>query len=146
LSFLPTTHLAFSARRLWAAGADAPPTRAMPDREGRFRMAAPQKNAVRAVLGRLTWLFFGPILLAFVTVVIATRHEGGFSFSDLVFFLVLGAVLAGRWLEFRSGDPRTATGEPATLQHLHRYTVALTGIGLVVWGAATLLRVFRLSG
>src|SRR5262245_25953931 len=109
-------------------------------------MATPQTNATRAVLGRLTWLFFGPILLIFATLAIATRSTGGFSFSDLAYFLVLGAMLGGRGVEFRGGDPRTATGEPASRQHLRRYAVALTGVGLAVWVAATLLRTFRLSG
>jgi hypothetical protein len=50
-------------------------------------------------------------------------------------------MLLGRWAEFRGGDPRTATGEPATRQDLRRYTLLASVLGLAVWGAVALFRV-----
>jgi hypothetical protein len=82
-------------------------------------VAAPQTTPFSAALGRLTWMFFGPILSAFAVFAIATRNKGGLAFSDLAYFLVLGAMLAGRWVEFQYGHPQTATGDPATLTGLY---------------------------
>jgi hypothetical protein len=109
-------------------------------------MAAPQATPVRAALGRVTWMFFGPMLLVVTAAAIAMRGSGFFSFADLFYFLVLGAMLAGRWVEFRGGDPQTATGEPASPQHLRRYLLAASLVGLAVWGTARLSRAFWLNG
>jgi hypothetical protein len=45
----------------------------------------------------------------------------------------------GRWTEFRSGLPMTATGEPATAEHLRRYALGLGLLGLGLWIAANLI-------
>lgn len=104
-------------------------------------MAAPQSTSFRAVVGRLTWMFFGPMLLVIVAFGIARKEQGFLSFADLAYFAVLGAMLAGRWVEFRCGDPQTADGEPATPEHLRRHTLAVSVIGLPVWGVATVFRI-----
>ncbi len=109
-------------------------------------MAAPQTTSFPAMLGRVTWMFFGPMLLVLTAVALATGGTRSVSFTDLVYFLVLGAILAGRWVEFRWGDPQTAAGEPATPQMLLRYTVMMSLVGVAVWGAATAFRAIALSG
>jgi hypothetical protein len=109
-------------------------------------MAAPQATSFRAALGRLTWMFLGPMLLVVAAVVVAKSSKGFLSLADLFYFVVLGTMLAGRWVEFRCGAPLTATGEPASRQHLRRYTVAASLVGLAGWGTASLVRTFWLSG
>ena len=59
--------------------------------------------------------------------------------SDLTYFLVLGGMALGRWTEFQSGQPLTATGEPATPAHLRRYLPGLSTLGLGIWIAANVL-------
>ena len=48
-------------------------------------------------------------------------------------------MLLGRWTEFRYSRPLTATGEPATADHLRRYTLVLSILGLGAWVAANLV-------
>ena len=108
-------------------------------------MSAPQSTSFRAMLARVTWIFFGPMLLVVAAGAIATKSKSLFSFADGAYFFVLGAMLVGRWAEFRDGEPRTATGEPATRQDLRRYALAVSCIGLLVWGGATLYRTVWLN-
>jgi hypothetical protein len=140
--FLPITLLAFPCDRAGLPALMRCRAAPSPDPEGRFRMATPQTTPFRALLGRMTWMLFGPMLLFFAAGAVATRSKGFFSFTDLAYFLVLAAMLGGRWLEFRCGDPRTATGEPASDQHLRGYTLAVGVAGLTIWGVATLFRTF----
>jgi hypothetical protein len=104
----------------------------------------PQSTSFRAVFGRLTWMLFGPMLLLLTTTLVV-NSKGLFTIADLAFFLVLGAMAFGRWLEFRSGAPQTATGEPATQQDLRKYVIALGILGLLIWGGATMMRVLWFS-
>lgn len=70
---------------------------------------------------------------------IATEGGGWLTSRDFAFFIVLAATIFGRYLEFRGGDPRTLTGEPATPAHLRRYVAAALCIGLAVWLLANLI-------
>ena len=109
-------------------------------------MATEALSSAPAVVGRLSWMIVGPFALAIVGISITERHDGWFSPLDLVFFVVLGGMLLGRWLEFRYSRPLTATGEPATVAHLRRYALVLGILGLVAWLAANLVgnQAFRL--
>ncbi len=92
-----------------------------------------------AFAGRLFWMIVGPFTLATVAISIAGRADGWLSASDLVYFVVLGGMLIGRWTEFRFGLPLTATGEPATAEHLRRYALGVGVLGPVLWVAANLV-------
>ena len=48
-------------------------------------------------------------------------------------------MLIGRLIEFRYGQPMTATGEPATAAHLRRYVLWSQVLGLGIWVAAKLV-------
>jgi hypothetical protein len=102
-------------------------------------------TTLRAMLCRMTWMFIGPMLLVAATIAVAVKRNGWVSFADVAFFLVLGAMLAGRWFEFRLGDPQTATGERATRQDLRRYALGMVAVGLGIWGAATVVATLRLG-
>jgi hypothetical protein len=101
-----------------------------------------------AFAGRLFWMIVGPFALATLAISIAGRADGWLSPSDLAYFVVLSGMLAGRWTEFRFSLPLTATGEPATAEHLHRYALGLGVLGPVLWVAANLVgnRGFGLVG
>jgi hypothetical protein len=74
-----------------------------------------------------------------VAAAIINAGTGWLTGLDLAFLAVLGGMLLARWLEFRGGDPQTATGEPATLAHLRRYTLVALLLGLAVWVVANLV-------
>ncbi len=89
-----------------------------------------------ALVGRLSWMIFGPFFLMALAFHIAGRADAWFDPSDLIYLVILGATFVGRWAEFRLGVPMTASGEPATPELLRRYAL---GLGLGLWVAANLI-------
>ncbi|HXG10472.1 MAG TPA: hypothetical protein VNK04_11985 [Gemmataceae bacterium] len=102
-------------------------------------MAAPPTTSPLAVLGRLTWMMFGPLALLLAAWGVVSKGGGWLTTADLAYLAVLAAMLLGRWLEFRGGSPQKATGEPATPADLRRYVIFTLVIGLGVWVVANLL-------
>jgi hypothetical protein len=96
-------------------------------------------SAAPAVVGRLSWMIVGPFALALVAVGITERRDGWFGALDLIYFVVLGAMLLGRWLEFQYSRPLTAAGEPASVHDLRRYALVLGALGLGAWVVANLI-------
>lgn len=94
---------------------------------------APTKSSA-AVLGRLFWMMLGPLTLGVATYYILTSGTGWRTTADVLFFVILGGMILGRWLEFRGGNPQTSTGEPATSKDLRRYILLLVIAGPIVWG------------
>ena len=111
-------------------------------------MATRTLSSTPAFFGRLSWMIVGPFALAIVALSIAERRDGWFALLDLIYFLILGGMLLGRWLEYRYSEPLTATGEPATVADLRRYALALGLLGLGAWVAANLVgnQAFRVLG
>jgi hypothetical protein len=101
-----------------------------------------------AVFGRLFWMMVGPFMLAIFAISIIRRTDGWFSPLAGLYFLALGGMLLGRWLEFRSGQPLTAMGTPATAAHLRRYALVLSLLGIAGWVLANLIgnRALDLAG
>ncbi len=106
----------------------------------------PAETPKAAVLGRLTWMLFGPFVLFLLAFGLFARGKSFFIPADPVFLAALGVTLLGRWVEFRSGAALTSTGEPATVADLRRYLVRTGILGIGLWGAAVLLRNFWLAG
>lgn len=84
-------------------------------------------------------MMIGPAILFLLTIGIARDGGGWFTLKDIAFLAVLAGVILGRFVEFRGGDPRTATGDPATHEHLRRYVVLTLAIGFAVWTVANLI-------
>jgi hypothetical protein len=101
---------------------------------------APPGTPIVAILARLTWMLFGPFVLLVSAFVLLGKRAGFPSFPDFAFAAAVGAMLLGRWLEFRTGTALTATGEPATGQHLRRYWLWAAIFGLAVWVITAVVR------
>jgi hypothetical protein len=91
------------------------------------------------LVGRLTWLLIGPMALVFLAIGIVRAGTGWLTALDIAFFLILAAMCLGRWLEFRGGNPRTPSGEPAAPPILRRYVLLALTLGTGVWVAANFL-------
>ena len=91
------------------------------------------------VLGRLFWLMAGPLGLVLTLYFIVTSGTGWTTLADLIYFLLLGGMVLGRWLEFRGGNPRDSLGEPVTAADLRRYALKVALVGPAVWVAANVL-------
>jgi len=102
-------------------------------------MAAP------ALIGRILWMMVGPVILLLLALHIARQRDGWFTLPSLAYLVVLLATFLSRWMEFQCGFPKTATGEPATTEHLHRYALASGTIGIAVWFIANLVGDHRIN-
>jgi hypothetical protein len=99
-------------------------------------------GALVAVLGRLLWMFVGPLALTVLACSLALKSTGLFTVADAAYFGVLGAMLLGRWLEFRGGSPQTMTGERATDRDLRQYLLWAAILGFAVWVIIALVRMW----
>lgn len=88
---------------------------------------------------RVFWMMIGPLALLLLTFNIVKIGNGWLTAADFAFLAVLGGVILARWLEFRGGNPQTATGEPAAPAHLRRFVMAAIPVGLGVWIIANLI-------
>jgi hypothetical protein len=102
-------------------------------------MASAATSPTPAVFGRLYWMIAGPFALAICAIRLTDWAGGRLGPLDVIYFLLLGGMLLARRMEFRHGQPLTATGEPATAAHLRRYALVVTILGLGIWVAAKLV-------
>ena len=91
------------------------------------------------IFGRLFWMMIGPLGLVLTIYFIVASGTGWTTTADLLYFVVLGGMILGKWLEFRGGSPETSTGEPATVADLRRYVLMLVIVGPIVWAVANVL-------
>ncbi len=91
-----------------------------------------------ALLGRLMWMVLGPILAISTIGAIVTRADW-FTPWDAAFGIVVALMVGGRWVEQRSGEAMTATGEPTTVEHFRRYVRILLPLAVGVWTVANVL-------
>ncbi len=103
-------------------------------------------TSIKVVLARLFWMLLGPAFLTICLYRIATAGTGWTTFADLVYFVILGGMILGRWVEFRAGNPRTSTGEPAAPADLRRYVLAVAAGGLLLWVVANVVGNHLLTG
>jgi hypothetical protein len=89
--------------------------------------------------GRLFWMMVGPLALVLTTYFIVTSGSGWTTTINVLFFVILGGMIFGKWLEFRGGSPETSTGEPATTADLRRYILVAVIAGPIVWVIANIL-------
>ena len=102
-------------------------------------MPSTQSTSMLAFAARWYWMMLGPLILGLLAFSIITNGNGWLTRADIAFLVLLGVLLMSRWLEFHEGNPETATGEPATTNHLRRYLLYATLLGLSGWVLANLM-------
>jgi hypothetical protein len=91
-------------------------------------------SGVGAIL-RIFWMFFGLGALALVAAVTARDGAGEPSWRDALFWVLVFALVAARYLDVERYGGLTADGKPASLADVRFYTVRLVGASLALWGA-----------
>jgi len=86
-----------------------------------------------AVGAHLFWIFADPMVLGLLLISIALRRTADFSMADAAYFLVAAAVLACRWIDQRTGQATTGTGELATWAHFRQYAIRFPPLALGIW-------------
>lgn len=107
---------------------------------GVFPMTPTQPTtSLLVIVSRVFWMMLGPMVLAVLTFTIINIGTSWFTPADFAFLAVLGLLLLARWVEFRGGNPQTATGEPASPGDLSRFVLTILPLGLGVWVIANLV-------
>jgi hypothetical protein len=88
------------------------------------------------VIARLYWMFFGLALLPFLLVYLFQNRPAFPAPVDLACLLVVGSLVAVRYVDVRYLSGRTAEGELATTAHWRRYAQGVCVVGVGVWFAA----------
>jgi hypothetical protein len=96
-------------------------------------------TSLTVVIGRLFWMMVGPLTLMVTIYFFVSSGTGWWTVADLLYFIILGGMILGKWLEFRGGNPQTSTGEPAGPTDLRRYVLMVVTIGPIVWVLANLV-------
>jgi len=95
--------------------------------------------AALGVLARIFWMGAGNFALALVAMLIA--QSTALSGLDLLFWMIVGALLAVRYVDITRLGGTTAEGAPASTRDWYRYAVYLLLAAGVLWALAhTLLR------
>jgi hypothetical protein len=94
-------------------------------------------------LVRLIWMMFGNGVLILCLIFIA-GHKGSFlSAADVVFWVVVPALIWLRYIDITRMKGMTVYAQPATLSHWKRYVGILLAISVLAWVAAHFLDWFR---
>lgn len=99
----------------------------------------PPTTCFSLALVRVFWMMVGPMALFLLLSGIVTNSNGWFTPADFGFLAVLGGIILARVMEFRGGNPQTASGEPATPAHLRRFIIVTLIVGLGVWVLANMI-------
>ena len=87
-------------------------------------------------LMRLTWLLGGNIVLGALTLNKLEQPPWTFTPGDLLFWLLVAAVVGVRYVDVKRFGGTTVSAAPATNRHVARYAVRFVAIWTLVWLAA----------
>jgi len=90
-------------------------------------------------LARLLWFGIGPVIMLILAAANIERGGGWLTTIDVAFFIVLAVTILARVIDFKTGNPQTATGAPATSGHLRRYVPGILLVAGAVWSVANLI-------
>jgi hypothetical protein len=99
-------------------------------------MSGTSTTPMATLFGRLFWMLIGPLALLVTLYSIVSSGRGWWTATDIVYFVILGGMVLGRWIEFRGGNATTSDGKPTTQADLRRYVLMLVTLGPVAWGVA----------
>jgi len=81
----------------------------------------------------LSWFIIGPLLLVLFLWGIVQAGSGWITSLDCAFFAVVVLMIVGRWLDQRSGQGTTSTGELSTWNDFRRYVAIVPVVAIVAW-------------
>jgi len=82
---------------------------------------------------RLYWIFAGPALLVIAFAVLLQKHQEFPSFLDVGCLLAVTALVLVRYIDICYFKGDTGEGNPATMNHWRKYSIALVIGSLSVW-------------
>ena len=121
---------------------NAPPGEAN-SRRGEDR---PVVTQMTPLVARLLWFFFGPMVLMITLWGILYQGSGWITVLDAVYLAAVLVMIGARWVEQRSGQAMTTTGQRATWADFRRYATLLVPIAVGAWIAANAIGNHVLDG
>lgn len=91
----------------------------------------PPESRPLGCLLRMFWMAAGNLALVMTVVLIVQRRA--FSVLDGVYWVIVAALIAVRYVDITRFDGLTASAEPATLRDLGRYALGLVVTAATVW-------------
>lgn len=82
---------------------------------------------------RLVWVALGPVALLISGMMLVMNHGGWLSLASLVFLIVIPVMIAGRFIEQKSGFGLDSTGDPATWSGFRTYVLIMVPALVGVW-------------
>ena len=98
------------------------------------------------MVARLFWGIGGPMFMTLAILGNVASGGGWLTVVDGVFFLLLGATVACRWVDQRSGFAVTSDGEPSTWAHFRRYVQVIVPTAVAAWAIANVVGNYLLGG
>ncbi|HEV2671421.1 MAG TPA: hypothetical protein VGU74_10025, partial [Gemmatimonadales bacterium] len=86
---------------------------------------------------RIFWMGLGNLALLMMTMLIIQRRA--YSLIDAVYWVIVAALIAARYVDITRFHGLTASAEPATRRDFGRYGVGLVVAAAAVWISAHLL-------
>jgi hypothetical protein len=102
-------------------------------------------TSVAIMLVHLFWSFVGPIVFALLLSSIVRAGGRWLTAVDSAALLVAALILVARWIDQRSGQATTTSGDPATREDFRRYVLVFPPVAGAAWIAAHLAGSYMLS-
>lgn len=93
-----------------------------------------QFTPVLSIVIRLCWMYFGPTTLLFLAIGSAFKNSNKIiNTSHIVFWIVVIAIIAIRYIDIRYFNGETKDFEPSTMLHLKKYSIGLPIYAALTW-------------
>ena len=92
-----------------------------------------KNNPPAGCLLRLFWMIIGNVILLSCAYGIVQHHSSFLSLADVLYWVVVGFLLAARYVDIRHLHGTTADGDPATMNHWRRYATIVGVVSAGLW-------------
>ena len=119
-----------------SAGSESGSSTAPP---GPVTSRGPTVSSVPILVAHCTWYLLGPLFLFLILLAIVRAGTGWATALDFVFFIGVAVAVFCRWVEQRSGQAVTMSGEPSTWEDFRRYAIRFPLLAVALWIVANVL-------
>jgi len=90
-------------------------------------------DSIFGLLIRIFWMLLGNAILLISTIFIIQGESWKFHTADVVFWVIVAALLLARYLDIKFFGDSASTGAPASMVHWRKYAAILLICSIVVW-------------
>jgi hypothetical protein len=90
-------------------------------------------DSIFSLLVRVFWMLLGNAILAISAIFITQGKDWKFQTADVVFWVIVAALLLARYLDIKFYSDSDSTGQPASMVNWRKYAAILLIISTAVW-------------